>query len=198
VLNDKQLKKIREFSVDLSWNFTFGGNAIGNMHLFRTLSIAKKISANYDVDLTVVEAGVWLHDTNLEKNVIADTLANKDKIIEFLTKIGVSELDREKIIWCVESHDGRIPAKSIESKIVHDADTLEKMGPLGVIRETWKKCQAGWNTERIALHLKKHIKFRENKLYTKEAKKNAININKSLDRFFDLLDIQLLIGEDLK
>ena len=92
---------------------------------------------------------------------------------------------------CIEAHDGRIPAKTIEAKIVHDADTLEKMGPLGIIRETWKRSQLGWPTENIIEHLKTHIKNREKRIYTKEAQAIAKQLNTTLEKFFLVIDEQL-------
>ncbi len=187
----KQIKQIKEFGIDLDWNSAFGGKSKGNRHLFRIVNKALELSKNYECNKKIIEASAWLHDTNLEKTISGSTLANKEKIIRFLTKIDVCKEDQPKIIQCIEAHDGRIKAKTIEAKIVHDADTLEKMGSLGILRETWKRSQLGWNTEKIAKHLKKHIKKREGRLYTQEAKSQAKELNSNLDIFFDKLTMQL-------
>lgn len=191
MITEKQLKKIRDFAIDLDWNLTFNGNSKGNKHLFRVVKLAKDIGENLNVDCTIVESGAWLHDTNLEKTIMGSTLENKDKIIRFLKKINVSESDQKKIIHCIEAHDGRIPAKTIESKIIHDADTLDKMGPLGIVRETWKRSQLGWNTEKIIMHLIKHIKKREQKLYLEKSKIIAKKLNSILKDFFKIIIVQL-------
>jgi len=191
MINNKQLRKIKEFAINIDWNKSFSGKSKGNRHLFRIVNISKKIAENYDVDNGILEAGAWLHDTNLEKTITGETLANKEKIIRFFNKIKVNRGDQEKILHCIESHDGRIKATTNEAKIVHDADTLEKMGPLGVIRETWKRSQLGWTTEKIIEHLKIHLKKRENNIYTKEAKKIAFKLNKKLKIFFIIVDKQI-------
>ncbi len=191
MINKEQLKKIKEFAIKLDWDLAFAGKSRGNRHLFRVVNKAKDLARNYNVKLSIVEAGAWLHDTNLEKTITGSTLENKERVINFLRRIQVSDKDQREILHCIESHDGRIPAKTMEAKIVHDADTLEKTGPLGLIRETWKRAQIGWNTERIINHLRVHIKKRESKLYTLEARKKAKELNKILKPFFEIISKQL-------
>ncbi len=177
MLNKKQLEQIKKFAIDLDWNQAFEGAAKGNKHLFRIVGKAKLLakkensSQKQKINLNIIEAGAWLHDSNLEQTILGDTLTNKEKLKKFFKKIKIIKEDQEKILHCIESHDGRKKAKTIEAKIVHDADTLEKMGPLGIIRETWKRCQAGWNTEKIIEHLKTHLKKRESKIYWSVSRK---------------------------
>jgi len=198
MINSLQLEKIKEFAVDIDWNHTFDGKSKGNMHLFRMVNLCKelaeKISKNNCpnlVDLSILEAGSWLHDTNLEINIVGDTLANKIKVKRFLQDIGIASEDILQIIHCIEAHDGRVKAKSIEAQLVHDADTLEKMGPLGVIRETWKRSQLGWTSETIAKHLPEHLNKRKNNLYTEIAKNKAEELSQYLEDFFEMLDVQI-------
>ncbi len=191
MINKEQVKKIKKFAIELDWKLAFDGKSKGNRHLFRIVKIAKELGKNYNSDPLIVEAGAWLHDTNLEKTVTGGTLANKKNVIRFLKSIGIDKGDRKRILHCIEAHDGRVPAQTIEAKIVHDADTLEKMGPLGIIRETWKRAQIGWNTEKIIAHLKTHLKKRESKLYTLEAKEKAKKLNSILKDFFKIIDGQL-------
>src|SRR3989339_656160 len=190
MIGKEQMEKIKEFAVELDWNLAFDGKSKGNRHLFRIVKIAKELATKYNVNISIVEAGAWLHDTNLEKTVTGSTLENKGKLLEFFESIELSKEDQQKILHCIEAHDGRFPAETMEAKIVHDADTLEKMGPLGVIRETWKRAQIGWNTERIIKHLKIHLKKRESKLYTTEAKEQAKRLNEKLKSFFETVDQQ--------
>ena len=191
MITKEQNEKIRDFAVNLDWELSFGGKSRGNRHLFRIVTIAKSLACSHKTDISIVEAGAWLHDTNLEKTIVGGTLENAEKVVAFLKSINVSESDIAGITGCIESHDGRVPATTMEAKIVHDADTLEKMGPLGVIRETWKRSQLGWNTEKIVSHLKKHMHERESRLYTEEAKMAAARLNGSLERFFMVIDEQM-------
>ncbi len=191
MINENQMEQIKNFAIELDWNLAFGGKSKGNRHLFRIVKITKELAISYVVEKSILEAGAWLHDTNLEKTIVGSTLENKDKVINFFEEINVLKEDQKKILHCIESHDGRILAKTTEAKIVHDADTLEKMGSLGIIRETWKRSQLGWCTEQIIEHLKTHLSKREGKLYLFESKERAKELNANLKQFFEIVEIQL-------
>ena len=191
MINVEQLEQIKEFALKIDWNLAFEGRAEGNRHLFRMVKKAKELATTHDLDISIVEAGAWLHDSNLEKTVTGSTLENRENVMKLLEEMGISEIDQQKTVHCIEAHDGRVPATIMEAKIVHDADTLEKMGPLGIIRETWKRAQIGWNSEKIIEHLKTHLKKRENVLYTSEAKEEAKRLNLILETFFRIIEEQL-------
>jgi len=191
MLNNEQLEKIKQFALDLDWEQAFDGKSKGNRHLFRIVALAKQLAQDYPVDMTIVEAGAWLHDTNLSVTIAGSTLANEEKVRSLMNSLNVSQADAEKILHCIEAHDGRVIALSLEAKIIHDADTLEKMGSLGVIRETWKRSQLGWTTEKILEHLQIHLQKREKNLYLPEAKKRAKYLNRVLPVFFEIAQEQL-------
>lgn len=194
MINQNQLEKIKEFALDLDWNRAFGGKSKGNRHLFRVVSLVKKILEEeeflQEIDPSIIEAGAWLHDSGLAKDISGDALCNIEEVTSFLKFIEVSEKDTSLIRHCIEAHDGHNPALSIEAKIVHDADTLDKMGPLGIIRETWKRSQMGWTSEKIASHLKFHLEKRMNLLHTEIAKMMAEELHLELKGFFSVLDQQ--------
>ena len=196
MIDKEQLKKIKEFAVDLDWNRAFGGKSYGNKHLFRTVLLAERIaddeiSRGNPVDKMIIKAGAWLHDSGLAKDIHGDALCNQDEVIAFLEELDISDEDTRKIIDCIRGHDGRSLALSREAKIVHDADTLEKMGPLGVVRETWKRSQMGWTSERICEHLRNHLDRRKSLLNTAFAKGLAEKLDQSLTPFFFTLGGQL-------
>lgn len=188
MINKNQMKKISKFAIDIDWNKSFKGKSKGNRHLFRVVKNAKLLSLCLRVDTSVVEASAWLHDTGLAKGISSSPLSYKKEVIRFLRSIKVSEEDIKQILHCIEAHDGRFKAKTLEAKLVHDADTLDKMGPMGSIRETWKRTASGWTSDQIAEHLEKHLKKRMKNIHTKEAKKLANKLNKSLIPFFKTLN----------
>jgi HD superfamily phosphodiesterase len=196
MVTENQMKKIEEFAIDVDWNIAFGGNSKGNMHLFRVVKTAKLLSQSLDVDASLVEAGAWLHDTGLAKGVATSPLSYKEEVTTFLKNIDITEKEINVILHCIEAHDGRFKAESFEAKLVHDADTLDKMGAMGVIRETWKRTSAGWTSDQIAEHLEKHLKKRMENLYTNEAKKLANELNNNLVPFFD--ELNKIIGGQIK
>lgn len=191
MISKLKMKNISKFGVETDWNKAFQGKSKGNMHLFRVIRNVKALCPGLRIDASVAEAGAWLHDTGLVKGVSAPTLAYKKEVVKFLRKIKVEDDDIKKILHCIEAHDGRVKAKTLEAKIVHDADTLDKMGPLGTIRETWKKSAEGWTSEQIAKHLQSHLKKRMRNLYTKQAKIEAKKLNQKLKSFFQTLNKQV-------
>lgn len=78
-------------------------------------------------------------------------------------------------------HESESEVASIEAKIVHDADALDKCGPLGVIRHIWKMTNMLENhplTEISDLsNLEKHLESRRVNLQTDFAKKIAKDLN---------------------
>lgn len=190
MISKKQLKKISEFAIDIDWNKAFKGRSKGNRHLFRVVRNAKLLCKGLKVEISIVEAGAWLHDTGLAKGAFAPALAYKNEVVRFLKKIKINESDIKKVLHCIEAHDGRTKARTLESKIVHDADTLDKMGPIGIIRETWKRTSNGWTSDKIASHLRAHLRKRIKNLYTKRAKRIAKQLDKELKPFFKLLKKQ--------
>lgn len=190
-INKKQMKEISKFAINIDWNKAFSGKSKGNMHLLRVVKNSQLLGEGLNIDTSIVEAGAWLHDTGLAKGSSAHPLAYRKKIIQFLKKLDVKEDAIKRILHCIESHDGRIKARTLEAKIVHDADTLDKMGPLGVIRETWKKSSESWTSDKIASHLRPHLRKRKNKIYTKKANRIASLLDKELKSFFKILNHQL-------
>jgi len=191
MITREQLRAIRLFALDIDWNRSFGGKAKGNRHLFRVVKIAKSLAAGRVDDMSIVEASAWLHDSNLEKTIFGSTLANQNRVVRFLRSKKIADKDIQAILRCIAAHDGRNEALTIEAKIIRDADTLDKMGPLGVIRETWKRSQAGWNSERIARHLEKHLTRRRSQLHFPESRVRARTLSGSLEPFFAGLRGQL-------
>ena len=196
MINSKQLNQIKEFAVDLDWNQAFGGKSKGNRHLFRAVALAKEMikqvrEKGSPVEESIVEAGTWLHDSGLVVDLQGDALCNQEQVSAFLSSIGISSEDLDKVLHCIDAHDGRNKALSLEAQIVHDADTLEKLGPLGIIRETLKRSQLGWNTEKIAAHLQEHLEKRRKNLYTDPARKMAEMLGDPLEEFFGTLNLQL-------
>ncbi len=187
----------------------FEGKGLGNKHLDRVLKISLHLADKLEkkgikVNKEVVGIASVLHDIGLSKSI--NKPGGEDVVKDYLTSEGIRSakiaeelLRKEKVrediirevLKCIQSHEGNKEAETIEAKIIYDADALDKMGALGIIRHTWKLANLGLPTEKIAGTLVKHIKERESKLYLKESKKIAKKLNKMLDRFDQLLKKQL-------
>jgi hypothetical protein len=203
------LDRISKLAVELDWYVAFEGKSKGNRHLERTSAIAAHLlgmEGEKCGDRFVVLAGAWLHDVGL----IVGNLdhASKGKMIAnaLLRCLAVEDATRERIEHCVEAHDRGVEgigveARTIEAKIVHDADTLDKIGPLGVLRHSWKKALE-LPAEQLLTHLRHHLAQRMGNLYLDSSRQLAVGYEDSLEAFFasreTALSVLRVIGQCAK
>lgn len=176
MLNKNTLLKIRKLALKIDWDVSFEGKSKGNKHLFRVVKIAKFLAKRTNADSLVVEAGALLHDIGLPSENDHDYQQNKQTVKKLLKSFNLTESELHEIAECVASHEGTVEPKTLEAKIVHDADVLEKSGMLGIIRHTWKlinlkKIKSKDINDEIAQGILDHIQWRGKKLQTPLAQK---------------------------
>src|SRR5712691_11453177 len=182
------IDQIRNHAIRMDWNVAFEGKANENQHLFRVVTIAQFLAEKEGADREICEAGAWLHDIGL----IAGNDDNPVKVRaiaeEYLSGLPLNLDSKRRIAECVETHEGVGEAASLEAKIVHDADVLDKMGLLGIIRHTWKVVnliQPDASADEVFSILQKHLKKRREKLYTATAKRLVRALNEVQRQFFE-------------
>lgn len=181
------LDQIKEHALTLDWDKAFGGKSKGNQHLSRVVRIARFIASKEGAIPEICEAGAWLHDIGLIAG--NDNEPSKIRAIaeEFLAQLPLDKESQRSIAHCVETHEGGVQATTIEAKVVHDADVLDKLGLLGIIRHTWKVInliQPDAQPEELFITLQKHLYERQHSLYTTTAKRLALVQIAAMDRFF--------------
>lgn len=109
-------------------------------HILRVVRNAKKIIKGESADSAIVITAAWLHDcVVLPKDhpdrKKASTLAAQ-KAGEFLTGIEFPSGKIEGVKHAVEAHSfsAGISPKTMEAKIVQDADRLDAIGAIGIAR----------------------------------------------------------------
>jgi uncharacterized protein len=109
-------------------------------HIKRVVKTAKEIALKENADLNIVIPACWLHDcVNVDKNSKDRNLGSKfsaDKAIEFLTSINYPKEYLEAIHHAIHSHSysANIETKTLEAKVVQDADRIDALGALGLSR----------------------------------------------------------------
>ncbi len=171
----KTLLKIKKLGIETDWNDAFAGKSKGNKHLFRVVKLAKYMAKRLGANVSIVEAGAWLHDTALPSGNDYDYKKNKEIVKNILINFNLSKEELNQIAECVASHEGTSKPKTLEAKIVHDADVLEKSGMLGIIRHTWKLANSGKIsvdsiTRKDTTKILNHLKWRSKKLQTSLAR----------------------------
>lgn len=172
------MQKIKQKAIQIDWDCAFVGKSRGNKHLQRTAKIAKWIAQKENADLAIVEAGAWLHDITLLTGDDENYQKNTQLTLDLLEPFGILGRDALRVAECVATHEGIISPETLEAKIVHDADVLEKIGILGLIRHTWKltilgKIDPQDITDKNVKEVINHIRWRIRQLQTESGKKLA-------------------------
>ena len=122
-------------------------------HVYRVWSIAKKIAQKENADQTIVELAALLHDIADWKFNDGDKSAGPRQVAAWLNKNGVDPglVDEVCEIISTLSYKGAgvaTPMRTIEGKIVQDADRLDAIGAVGIARTF----AYGGNKNRLMYH----------------------------------------------
>ena len=186
-LSEDTLKKISEYAVHMDWAVAFGGKSRGNRHLFRVNRLGLYLNEIEGGEKYIVIAGAWLHDVGLVEGNKGHCFKGGKIAKKFLAELKIDNDTITKIVHCIEAHDGEIEAKSIEAKIVHDSDTVDKMGPLGLIRHAWKMANVDYHNytvNELLEFLPEHLTERRNNLYLDPATSIVNRYEPAIEEFF--------------
>jgi len=178
MLDKKTLLKIKELALKIDHDIAFSGKSKGNKHLLRVVRVAQFLARKTGANPAITLAGAFLHDTALPSGNDYEYSRNKRIVKRLLGRFNLSRDELNKIAECVASHEGTVEPKSLEAKIVHDADVLEKVGLLGIIRHTWKttnqnKLDPSDVKDEDVDKIINHISLRRQRLQTPIARKIA-------------------------
>ena len=122
-------------------------------HIFRVWSLAKNISQTENANLTIVELSALLHDIADWKFTGGDELEGPTKAEIWLRKNTADQklIDTVCEIIATISYKGAgvpTPMRTIEGKVVQDADRLDAIGAVGIARTF----AYGGNKNRLIYH----------------------------------------------
>lgn len=178
-VTDDQVKEIRSFALR---KYRELDHAHGENHAFRTEKLAEYIAKKEGADVTICRLGGLLHQYHAE---------GAAEVNSFLKEMDLEDEVREKVVNCVESV-GRSTmdrAKFPEAKVVFDADKLQILGPLGVVREISHRIVS----EKINFHeaVEETKELQDdvyNRLQTETARKLAEEPHELASRFFETFE----------
>lgn len=194
-------------------------------HVMRVYRLSLLLAKNEkNVDLDVLIPAALLHDIARVKESNDSTGATDHAIIgsevaeEILRDLGYEEDKIEEIKHCIATHrfrSGNEP-KTIEAKILFDADKLDAIGAIGIARSFMLAGQFGQKMSKnqyvgkdisqnttensrlkdVSEHspfIEYEFKFRKipEKLYTEKAKQIGVNRLKFMDEFFNRLSLEI-------
>ena len=172
-------------------------------HVQRVLRLCLKIAEleGGRVDLEVLKVAALLHDIAKHVQRINPSInhgaAGAEMAEAFLEKCGFPKSKIKAVCHAIRAHTRVEEPKSVEAKILHDADFLDKLGAVGIATIFVKACLTSRTIEEILesffsegqeLYVIKHLKWiKKPHLYTKTAKIIAEKRNKIAFMFFDQL-----------
>lgn len=135
-MNQKDFSLIEQYMISCMED-----SAHDKEHIYRVLYYAMEIaefenSVNYDILI----AACLLHDIGRKEQFqnpdLCHAMVGGEKAYQFLTEHGWKESYAESVKQCIQTHRFRKsnPPKSIEAKILFDADKLDVAGAIGIAR----------------------------------------------------------------
>ena len=112
----------------------------GYEHSLRVREYALEIGEHEDADLEIVEIASYLHDIGRgrEKDGEYHTVASARLAASFLRGLGLQKEKIEQVVHCIECHSRKDPYRktpqTLEAKVLYDADGLEMIGAVGMLR----------------------------------------------------------------
>jgi uncharacterized protein len=126
-------KLIQQYAKDL----TAGRLASGYEHSYRIYQLARKIGEGMEYDDEVLHAACFLHDIEMSSG---HPRSSAEKARSILGETGFApgniETVYQAILYHMPGEQGEVPQEepSIEGKLLHDANLLETLGAIGLIR----------------------------------------------------------------
>ena len=179
-------------------------------HVKRVQRLCVQLSKNMKkVDSEVVEVAALLHDVgkHVEKgnNAVDHGTISAGMAEEFLNSVKLDEEKVAAVCHAIRLHTHGEEPRSIEAKILHDADFLDKMGAVGVATLFIKACLTNATIEEsaefwrhpsrdsyVGLHA---LWLQKPHYYTKAAGNLAKKRNKLVHAFFKQLEKEIALSD---
>lgn len=108
-----------------------------HQHAERVVSNAKKIIRIEGGDEKIILTAAWIHDC-IDKKLFTDILGQIHKIQRLLCDLNYTDKEVEEVLYIIQniSFNGgeNRPLNSLNAQIVRDADRLDAIGAIGIIR----------------------------------------------------------------
>src|SRR5437870_10408625 len=126
--------------------------AHGRSHIDRVLRTAVEIGKREGADVEIIELSAILHDifANEEKHSSIEGFRHEIEASKearnILTNLGLTDRTVDAVCHCIESHrkrTGRVQPQTVEAKCLFDADKLDCIGAIGIVRSAFMSLEQG-------------------------------------------------------
>ena len=117
----------------------------GYDHVLRVYHLAERIARAEGADLEIVRAAALLHDSS-QRSAVSHQHSSADFARQVLEAEGWAGERIEAVLHCIRAHRFRDEVESprtLEAKVVFDADKLDAIGAIGAARAIAYAVQAG-------------------------------------------------------
>ncbi len=182
-------KSVRSFAQEISKK----DDIHGFKHTERVLKQSLQMGTNLNANLTVIKIATLLHDIgrNIKNGETGENHAEASANIseEFLCKnnFNISKNDMKNILHSIRSHsfsNDKIP-KTLEAKILSDADKLDALGAIGLYRTIGFTLLRNGSLDDVIEHLKNKIMQLKNRLFLDISKVIAESREKIIINFYN-------------
>ena len=157
-------------------------------HTQRVRELVLKIGLEEKADLEILEIAALLHDIARKKE--KNGLCHAEEGARIAGEILKDHPKKEGIVHCIESHRfsrGKQP-KTLEAKILQDADKLDSMGAVGIARCFMYQSEHKGNIHTAKEHFQEKLLKLGSLMHTKTGKKLASERHEFLEEFLDRLE----------
>ena len=157
-------------------------------HIVLTVELARQLAAREEADEEVCTVAAYLHDI-AKNDSKTHGLKGAEEARVFLKRIGAPDRFAVRVCYAISQHDNDLPKKTIEAKVLWDADKLQSVGPLGFARIFANRLIYVKKDVYYAIEQAKYWEeFFLERFYTETGRSTAMKLNRFMERFFDLCD----------
>jgi len=110
-------------------------------HTLRVFQLCERIGVKAGADMAVVLTAAYLHDIgrcyqDASNGRICHAEKGAELAAPLIEPLDLSKHQKENILHCIRSHRfrGRTPPRTIEARVLFDADKLDAIGAVGIAR----------------------------------------------------------------
>ena len=166
-------------------------------HVERVVKLAVYIAKREGANVEVVKKSAELHDIARDKPNHAIESAKLAR--EILRKEGYDEEFIERVVHCIEAHSfsSGVEPKTLEAKVLSDADKLDAIGAIGIARAFIFSGEKGRSIEETLKHFEEKLLKLKDLLYTKTAKELAKERHEFLVKFYEQIKKELKFCDEI-
>jgi len=169
-------------------------------HIERMTTWCQKLGPEQGADMEALVPGALLHDIGVPINRQSHYVVGRTRAAEILKEVGVPEDKINAALHVLEAHSryGGPEPETIEAKIGQDADALEYVGAIGILRALVRGLNDGSFDGKISgfpQYLRSILAKVEGAFHTKEADELGQSRLRYMKSFLERIEKELIFEE---